>query len=227
MELRAGQGGADARNFLSDVSRMYQRFCRRQGWDACVVLATPSEKDAHRQVLRIEGQNALDWFRGEAGVFRVQRIPANDRRGRVHTSTITVAVMPLSADERIEVDEKDLIWQTLRSGGPGGQNVNKVESAVRVIHKPTGISLLVQDERSQSQNKAIALERLERLLAGMYRAQKAKQEREERRQQIGRAARAEHRRTFDCVEGRVVDRHTGVVSRQLEKILDGYLELLR
>lgn len=227
LELRAGEGGADARAFLKDVSRMYQRFCRRQGWEATVVLTSPSEKDPHRQVIQVQGRGALDWLREEAGVFRVQRVPENERRGRVHTSTITVAVIPLSGDEQVAVRDEDLVWQTLRASGPGGQYVNKTESAVRLIHKPTGISILVQDERSQAQNRAIARKRLERLLAAMQKVEKARKEQEERRRQIGKGSRAEHRRTFDFVENKVIDRQTGMVSRQLSKILDGRLELLR
>lgn len=210
-----------------DVSRMYQRFCRRQGWEAAVVLTSPSEKDPHRQVIQVQGRGALDWLREEAGVFRVQRVPENERRGRVHTSTITVAVIPLSGDEQVALRDEDLVWQTLRASGPGGQHVNKTESAVRLIHKPTGISILVQDERSQTQNRVIARKRMQRLLSAMARAEAAQQERDARRRQIGRGARAEHRRTFDFADGRVTDRITGISTRQLDKVLDGRLELLR
>lgn len=227
LELRAGEGGADARAFLREVSRMYQQFCRRQAWSCEVVLTTPSERDPHRQVLRVEGAGALDWLQGEAGVFRVQRVPANDRRGRVHTSTITVAVLPLPSAQTVTLREEDLIWQPQTSGGPGGQYVNKTESAIRLTHKPTGISILVQDERSQLQNRAIARKRMQRLLSAMARAEAAQQERDARRRQIGRGARAEHRRTFDFADGRVTDRITGISTRQLDKVLDGRLELLR
>lgn len=225
LELRAGEGGADARAFLLELARMYERFARRQGWEVARVLATPAG-DPHRVVLAIEGAEAHKSLAAESGVVRVQRVPANDRSGRRHTSTVSVAVLPVEGRPTVEVRDADLVWQAQTSGGPGGQHVNKTQSAVRLTHKPTGISVLAREERSQHQNLAIAKARIAQVLTALAQEKAEAERRHATRSQIGRASRAEHRRTFDFCDGVVTDRITGRSSRKIKAILDGRLELL-
>lgn len=214
IEARPGTGGDEAKIWASDLLRMYMRFAAKMGWKV-----TPIDEG----VILISGYGAFDTLRHEAGVHRVQRIPKTERRGRIHTSTATVAVIPHIPQGRIQMKPEDLEWQFYRAGGHGGQNVNKVSTAVRLIHKPTGVVVTSQTERSQEQNRQIAIELLKSKLFQKEEEEKMK-EIQGYRAAIGTGERAEKIRTYNFPQDRVTDHRIGKSWGNLEAVLEGEIE---
>jgi peptide chain release factor 1 len=226
LEIRAGTGGDESALFAGDLFRMYARYAERQGWRVEIVSQNPSELGGYKEIIaKIIGQGAYSKLKFESGVHRVQRVPATEAQGRIHTSTCTVAVLP-EADEIAEVvlNPAELRIDTFRSSGAGGQHVNKTDSAVRVTHLPTGIVVECQEDRSQHKNKAQALAILAaRIRDRQLREQQAK-EAATRRSQVGTGDRSERIRTYNFPQGRVTDHRINLTLYKIQQIMDGDLE---
>lgn len=226
LEIRAGTGGDESALFAGDLFRMYARYAERQGWRVEIVSQNPSELGGYKEIIaKIIGQGAYSKLKFESGVHRVQRVPATEAQGRIHTSTCTVAVLP-EADEIAEVvlNPAELRVDTFRSSGAGGQHVNKTDSAVRVTHLPTGIVVECQEDRSQHKNKAQALAILAaRIRDRQLREQQAK-EAATRRSQVGTGDRSERIRTYNFPQGRVTDHRINLTLYKIQQIMDGDLE---
>jgi peptide chain release factor 1 len=215
LEIRAAAGGDEAKIWAADLLRMYSRFAQKKSWQTNLIGDTK---------LRIKGQNAYEILKNEAGVHRVQRIPATERYGRIHTSTATVAILPLIPETEIQLSPADLDWQFYRSSSQGGQNVQKVNTAVRLIHKPTGITVTCQTERYQEQNRKIALELLRGKLWKKKEAERQGQIGDLRRAAVGRGMRSEKVRTYNYPNNRVTDHRIRKKWHNLEEILNGNLD---
>jgi peptide chain release factor 1 len=228
VEIRAGAGGEEAALFAADLYKMYTRFGEEKGWKIENIHFHPTDIGGFKEVIFVvEGKDAFSLLRYESGVHRVQRIPVTESSGRIHTSTVTVAVLPEAEEiDRVEINPEDLRIETFRSRGAGGQHVNVTDSAVRVTHLPTGIVVQCQDERSQHQNKAKAL----RVLRAELLQRREKEQREkisqERKAQIGRGERSERIRTYNFPQGRVTDHRVSLTLHNLEGILNGELDQL-
>ncbi len=224
IEIRAGTGGDEASLFAGDLARMYQKFALRKGWQFTVLESSMSGARGYKTfVAEIAGLGVYEALRRESGVHRVQRIPETERQGRIHTSTASVAVLPEVEAKEVEVRPQDLELTLFRSGGPGGQNVNKVETAVRIRHVPSGIVVASQNERSQARNRELAMALLR---AKLFEAQQARETGTVgalRREQIGSAERAEKIRTYNFPEDRITDHRIGKKFHNIEKILEGDL----
>jgi peptide chain release factor 1 len=226
LEIRAGAGGDESALFAGDLARLYTRYAERQGWRVEILSASPSELGGYKEVvLRIEGEGAYGRLRFESGGHRVQRVPATEAQGRIHTSAATVAVMPEPDEaQAIELNPADLRIDTFRASGAGGQHINKTDSAVRVTHLPTGITAECQDGRSQHSNKAKALQVLAARLREKDRSERAAKEAATRKGLIGSGDRSDRIRTYNFPQGRLTDHRINLTLYQLLSVMEGELD---
>lgn len=224
VEIRAGTGGEEAALFVSDLFRMYSRYAESQGWKCDVMSTNPTELGGFKEIIFVvEGEGAYSKFKYESGVHRVQRVPITEASGRIHTSTVTVAVLPEAEDVDIDINPEDLRIDVYRSSGHGGQSVNTTDSAVRITHLPTGMMVTCQDEKSQHKNKAKAMRIIRsRLLEIEQQKQKAEIDRD-RRSQIGSGERSERIRTYNYPQNRVTEHRINLTLYKLDLILEGDL----
>jgi peptide chain release factor 1 len=222
LEIRAGTGGDEAARFAGDLFRMYERYAARQGWKVEVISASEGSVGGYKEIVaEIRGRGAFAKLKYESGVHRVQRVPATEASGRIHTSTATVAVLPEAEEVDVELNETDLRVDTMRAGGAGGQHVNKTESAVRLTHLPSGIAVVVQEERSQHRNRAKALALLRAKLFDLERHRRDNERAAERRGQVGTGDRSERIRTYNFPQGRLTDHRINLTVYKLPQVLEG------
>ena len=222
VEIRAGTGGDEASLFAGNLFRMYERFAAKQGWKVELVSASDGSMGGYKEVIaEIRGRGAFSKLKFESGVHRVQRVPDTEGSGRIHTSTATVAVLPEAEDVDIAINEADLKIDTLRAGGAGGQHVNKTESAVRVTHIPTGIVVMMQEDRSQHRNRAKAMAVLRTRLYDHERQKLDTARAAARRGQVGTGDRSERIRTYNYPQGRVSDHRINLTLYKLPQIMEG------
>jgi peptide chain release factor 1 len=222
LEVRAGTGGDEAALFAGDLMRMYQRFAEEQGWRFEMISASASDVGGYKEaVASISGSGVFARLKFESGVHRVQRVPATESGGRIHTSAATVAVLPEAEEVDVQIDDKDLRIDVYRSSGPGGQSVNTTDSAVRITHLPTGLVVIQQDEKSQHKNKAKALKVLRTRLFELERERLASERAGARKSMVGSGDRSERIRTYNFPQGRVTDHRINLTLHKLDEILAG------
>ncbi len=225
LEIRAGVGGEEAALFAHRLFDMYSRFAAKRGWRMALLHESKSERDGYKEVIaEIQGSGTYDALHFESGVHRVQRIPETEKAGRVHTSTASVAILPVAAETDIAVRPQDIKIEFFRSSGPGGQNVNKVETAVRIYHLPTGLIVTSQDSRSQQKNRETAMTLLRSRLLAAQQEQEAKKTAADRRSQIGTGDRSEKIRTYNFPQDRITDHRIKQSWHHIESILAGNME---
>jgi peptide chain release factor 1 len=227
VEIRAGTGGDEAGLFASDLFGMYQRYAERRGWKVDIMGSSANEAGGYREIaFELRGDGAYSRLKYESGVHRVQRVPATEQQGRIHTSTATVAVMPEVDEVDVDIDWNDVRIDIYHSGGAGGQNVNKVATAVRMTHNPSGIVVICQDERSQAKNRAKAEAHLR---AKLYTLEREKQDSEQaalRKSQVGSGDRSEKIRTYNYPQDRITDHRIGLTIHGIPRVMDGDLDPL-
>ena len=225
VEIRAGAGGQEAALWAGSLFEMYRRAAERRRWRTEVLSTSPSDLGGFREVvLEVRGAGAYSRLKHESGVHRVQRVPVTESSGRIHTSTATVAVLPEAEEVEVEVRPEDLKIEVFRSSGPGGQSVNTTDSAVRIVHLPTGIKVECQEERSQLQNREKAMRYLRARLLQRAREEAAAKEAATRRSQVGSGERSEKIRTYNFPENRVTDHRVKLTVHQLQEVLDGDID---
>ena len=225
LEIRAGAGGQEASLFAADLANMYIKYAQKQGWKTAVLSSSTSDLGGYKElVMEIANSEAYAKLKQEAGVHRVQRIPSTEKSGRVHTSTASVAILPIYPAQSFEIKPQDIEVAFTRSGGPGGQNVNKVETAVRITHKPSGIVVLSQDQRSQQSNRERAMDILRSKLIEIEEVKKSGSIGEKRREQIGTQDRSEKIRTYNFPQDRITDHRIGKKWHNIERVLAGDLD---
>jgi peptide chain release factor 1 len=225
VEIRAGTGGDEAALFAGDLYRMYTRYAENHRWKLERLSASPSDMGGFKEVIfSLKGKEVWPRMKFESGVHRVQRVPVTESSGRIHTSTATVAILPEAEDVEVKVDPADLKIDVFRSTGPGGQSVNTTDSAVRVTHKPTGLVVSCQDEKSQLQNKEKALRILKARMLDAARHKQQQEEAAQRRSQVGTGERSEKIRTYNFPQGRVTDHRIGLTLHKLQAVLEGDLD---
>jgi peptide chain release factor 1 len=227
IEVRAGTGGDEAALFAGDLWRMYQRYASGRGWQVELVSATEGEMGGYKEVVaQLNGSGVFGRMKFESGVHRVQRVPATETQGRIHTSTATVAVLPEADDVEVQVDDKDLQISIAASGGPGGQGVNTTNSAVQILHIPSGLIVKCQDERSQLKNKAKAMKVLKSRLLDIEKEKRDAQVSAERRGMVGTGERSQKIRTYNYAQNRVSDHRIQLTLHKLDRIMMGEIDEL-
>ena len=227
LEIQGGAGGDESSLFAAELALMYQNYVATHGWGSSKLDESLSDVGGYKDVsFEVKGKGAYDALRFETGVHRVQRIPETEKNGRVHTSTVTVSVMPIRSIKKVSIPMSDLEFETSRSGGAGGQNVNKVETAVRVIHKPTGIAIRCTIERSQLKNKERAIEMLQAKLDDLAQAEDDKKHASEKKSQVGTGDRSEKIRTYNFPQDRVTDHRIRQSWHGLPKIMEGQIDAI-
>lgn len=225
LEIRAGAGGDEASIFAAELANMYANFATKNNWKVNKISDSENEAGGYKEVVfEIHGQNSYKKMMNETGVHRVQRVPITEKMGRVHTSTASVAILPVRKNSTFELNPADLEFETSRSGGKGGQNVNKVETAVRVIHKPTGMAVRSTSQRSQLQNKEMALNILRAKLEEIEREKEDKKFAANRKGQIGTGDRSEKIRTYNFPQNRITDHRISKSWHNIEEVLEGDLD---
>ncbi len=227
MEIRAGTGGDEAGIFAGDLFRMYTRYSETHGWKVQIMSSSEASSGGYKEIIaEVQGQGAYSRLKYEGGVHRVQRVPATETQGRIHTSTVTVAVLPEADDVDVQIDQKDLRIDVYRSGGHGGQSVNTTDSAVRITHLPSGMVVAIQDEKSQIKNREKALRVLKSRLLDMKQREQVESRQADRRTQVGTGERSEKIRTYNYPQSRVTDHRIGLSLYNLDQVVDGDIEPL-
>jgi len=225
VEIRGAEGGEEANLFAKDLFEMYRRYTEQHGWRLEVLSSDPSDRDGLNEVTFIvKGPDAWSRLKHEGGTHRVQRVPVTESQGRIHTSAATVMVLPEADEVEVSIDQVDLRVDVFRSTGPGGQSVNTTDSAVRITHLPTGIVVSMQDEKSQIQNRARALQVLRARLLKLEQDRVAAEQSEQRRSQVGGGSRSEKIRTYNFKENRVTDHRVKLTLHKLDRVLEGDLD---
>jgi len=227
LEIRAGTGGDEAALFAADLFRMYQRYAEGQGWKVELISASSSESGGFKEAIAsVAGKGVFAKLKFESGVHRVQRVPATEAQGRIHTSAATVAVLPEAEEVDVKIEDKDLRIDIYRSSGPGGQSVNTTDSAVRIVHIPTGLTVIQQDEKSQHKNKAKAMRVLRTRLYEAERDRLHQERAGARKSMVGSGDRSERIRTYNFPQGRVTDHRINLTLHRLPEILQGEMDEL-
>ena len=225
LEIRAGAGGEEAALFAADLFKMYSKYAEKRGWKVEIMSSHPTDMGGFKEIIALfKGKNVYSRLKYESGVHRVQRIPVTEAYGRIHTSTVTVAILPEMEEVDVRIDPKDIKIEVFRASGPGGQHVNVTDSAVRITHIPTGIVVQCQDERSQHQNKSKAIKILRARLYEYYKKQQEEKIAKERKMQIGSGERSEKIRTYNFPQSRVTDHRINLTLYKLDEILQGDLD---
>ncbi|MBW1916503.1 MAG: peptide chain release factor 1 [Deltaproteobacteria bacterium] len=227
LEIRAGTGGEEAALFVADLFRMYSRYAENKGWKVEVLSHSPTGMGGLKEIIAlISGQRVYSRLKFESGVHRVQRVPVTESQGRIHTSAVTVAILPEAEEVDVQINPEEIRVDVFRSSGPGGQSVNTTDSAVRVTHLPTGLVVSCQDEKSQHKNKAKALKVLRARLLDLKQREQRQKIAQDRKTQVGTGDRSERIRTYNFPQGRITDHRPGLTLYRLEDILAGNLDEL-
>jgi peptide chain release factor 1 len=228
LEIRAGTGGDEASIFSGDLFRMYSRYAESKKWNISIVNVSEGEHGGYKEIIaQVEGDGAYSRFKFESGTHRVQRVPATESQGRVHTSACTVAILPvIDAVEEIDINPADLRVDTFRASGSGGQHVNKTDSAIRLTHLPTGIVVECQDQRSQHKNKARALALLQSRITDIEKEKQASEQSKARKLQVGSGDRSQRIRTYNYPQGRITDHRINLTLYKLSEVIEGDLDLV-
>ncbi|WP_456385357.1 peptide chain release factor 1 [Desulfolithobacter sp.] len=225
LEIRAGTGGDEAALFVADLFRMYSRYAEEQGWKVEIMSSNPIGIGGFKEIIAlISGDQVYSRLKYESGVHRVQRVPDTETQGRIHTSAVTVAIIPEADEVELQIDPNELKFDVYRSSGPGGQSVNTTDSAVRITHLPTGLVVTCQDEKSQHKNKAKALQVLRARLLDKLEQEQHDKISEERKSQVGSGDRSERIRTYNFPQGRVTDHRINLTLYKLEQVMGGALD---